>query len=162
MERFSTLLFIIFSVIVFIPVGYSQIALPAPVLNVSITVPSDVQNGAFNARIRFTEEVADFVQSDVVLAGTATASITGWVSTDELIFNATITPVTSGTVIISVPTDVATDAGGTQNNAATPQTVRVDVDAPSVGIAVPSVAQSGAFEATITFTEAVSDFEHQT
>ena len=158
MKRFSTLLFIFFAAIVFSPVGYSQIALPAPVLDVSITVPSDVQNSAFTASIRFTQEVADFVQSDVVLAGTATASITGWSATDELIFNATITPVTSGTVIISVPTDVATDAGGTQNNAATPQTVRVDVDSPSVGIAVPSVAQSGAFDVTITFSESVSDF----
>ena len=159
MKRFSTLLFIFFAAIVFSPVGYSQFALRVPGLNVSITVPSDVQNGAFDASIRFTEEVADFVQSDVGLAGTATASITGWSSTDDLIFTATITPVTSGTVIISVPTDVATDAGGTQNNAAMPQTVTVDVDAPSVGIAVPSVAQSGAFDVTITFTEAVSGFE---
>ncbi len=159
MKRFSTLLFIFFAAIVFSPVGYSQFRLPTPGLDVSITVPSDVQNGAFTARIRFTEEVLDFVQSDVILTGTATASITGWASTDDLIFNATITPVTSGTVIIGVPTDVATDAGGTQNNAATPQTVTVDVDAPSVGITVPSVAQSGAFEATITFTESVSDFE---
>ncbi len=159
MKRFSTLLSIFFAAIVFSPVGYSQFVLPAPGLDVSITVPSDVQNGAFTARMRFTEEVLDFVQSDVILTGTATASITAWASTDDTVFTATITPVTSGTVIISVPTDVATDGGGTQNNAATPQTVRVDVDAPSVGITVPSVAQSGAFEATLTFTESVSDFE---
>ena len=166
MKRFSTLFFILFAVSVFIPIGYGQFQpegllgfLGRSFLDVTIKVPSDVQNGAFNARIRFAEEVEDFVQSDVVLAGTATASITGWSSTDDLIFIATITPVTSGTVIIGVPPYVATDAGGSQNNAATPQTVTVDVDAPSVGIDVPSVAQSGAFEATLTFTESVSDFE---
>ena len=170
MKRFSTLFFILFAVSVFIPIGYGQFQPEDPpedppgvpdrsFLDVTIKVSSDVQNGAFNARIRFIEEVLDFVQSDVVLAGTATASITGWVSTEDVIFIATITPVTSGTVIISVPADVATDGGGNQNNAATPQTVTVDVDAPSVGITVPSVAQSGAFEATITFTESVSDFE---
>ena len=170
MKRFSTLFFILFAVSVFIPIGYGQFQPEDPpadppgvpdrsFLDVTIKVPSDVQNGAFNARIRFIEEVLDFVQSDVILTGTATASITGWVSTEDVIFIATITPVTSGTVIISVPADVATDGGGSQNNAATPQTVTVDVDAPSVGIDVPSVAQSGAFEATITFTESVSDFE---
>ncbi len=170
MKRFSTLFFILFAVSVFIPIGYGQFQPEDPpadppgvpdrsFLDVTIKVPSDVQNGAFNARIRFIEEVLDFVQSDVILTGTATASITGWVSTEDVIFIATITPVTSGTVIISVPADVATDGGGNQNNAATPQTVTVDVDAPSVGITVPSVAQSGAFEATITFTESVSDFE---
>ena len=170
MKRFSTLLFILFAVSVFIPIGYGQFQPEGPpedppgvpdrsFLNVTIKVPSNVQKGAFTARISFPEEVADFVQSDVILTGTATASITGWVSTEDLIFNATITPVTSGTVIIGVPADVATDVTGAQNNAAVPQTVTVDVDAPSVGITVPSVAQSGAFEATLTFTESVSGFE---
>ncbi len=170
MKRFWTLFFILFAVSVFIPIGYGQFQPEGPpedppgvpdrsFLNVTIKVPSNVQKGAFTARISFPEEVADFVQSDVILTGTATASITGWVSTEDLIFNATITPVTSGTVIISVPADVATDVTGAQNNAAVPQTVTVDVDAPSVGITVPSVAQSGAFEATLTFTELVSGFE---
>ena len=170
MKRFWILFFILFAVSVFIPIGYGQFQPEGPpedppgvpdrsFLNVTIKVPSNVQKGAFNARIRFAEEVADFVQSDVILTGTATASITGWSSTDDVIFNATITPVTSGTVIIGVPADVATDVTGAQNNAATPQTVRIDVDAPSVSITVPSVAQSGAFDVTITFTEAVSGFE---
>ena len=166
MKRFWILFFIFCAVNVFIPVGYGQIDLPGPpgvpnrsLLNVSIRVPSDVQNGAFDATIRFTEEVPDFVQGDVRLTGTATASITGWSSTDDdLIFTATITPVTSGSVIIDVPANVATTAGGHRNNAATTQTVTVDVDSPSVAIDVPSVAQSGAFEARITFSESVLGF----
>ncbi len=158
MKRFSTLLSIFFAALVFSPVGYSQIALD-PGLDVSITVPSDVQNSAFTASIRFTGEVTDFVQSDVVLAGTATASITGWSSTDDTVFTATITPTTSGTVIISVPADVATDAASNNNTAAETQTVTVDMTSPGVSLSVPEGAQNGAFDVTITFTEAVSGFE---
>ena len=45
-----------------------------------------------------------------------------------------------------------------QNTAATSQTVTVDVDKPTVTIGVPSGTQTGAFNATITFTETVSGF----
>ena len=38
------------------------------------------------------------------------------------------------------------------------QTVTVDVDQPTVTIGVPLGAQTGAFDATITFSETVSDF----
>ena len=158
MKRFSTLLFIFFAA-VFSPVGYSQVGLQAPVFNVSITVPSDVQNSAFNAIIIFTEEVVDFVQSDVGLAGTATASITEWSSTDNTVFIATITPTTSGTVVLSVAADVATDAANNNNIAAIPQTVSVDMTSPGVSIFAPGDVQNGAFDVIIVFSESVSDFE---
>ena len=61
---------------------------------VSITVPSDVQNGAFNATITFTESVSGFVQSDLSLSGTASASVTGWNTTNNTTYTATITPTT--------------------------------------------------------------------
>ena len=38
------------------------------------------------------------------------------------------------------------------------KTVNVDVDRPTVTISVPSGTQTGAFDATITFSEIVSDF----
>ena len=44
------------------------------------------------------------------------------------------------------------------NTAATSQTVTVDMDKPTVIITAPSTAQIGAFDATITFSESVSDF----
>ena len=125
---------------------------------VSITVPSDVQNGAFNATITFTESVSNFVQSDVSLSGSA-ASITGWrANSSNTVYTATITPTTSGTVTIGVAANVATDAANNPNTAAISQTVSVDVDKPSVTIGVPSGTQTSAFNATITFTESVSNF----
>ena len=125
---------------------------------VSISAPSSIQNGAFTATITFSESVSDFVQGDVSLSGTATASITSFSTSDNTVFTATITPTTSGTVILNVAASVATDGAGNDNTAATQQTVTVDLTATTVSISVPSVAQNGAFTATITFSESVSDF----
>ena len=125
---------------------------------VSISVPSGTQTGAFNATITFTEAVSGFTQSDVSLSGSA-ASITSWsASGDNTVYTATITPTTSGTVTLGVAANVATDAANNQNTAATSKTVTVDVDAPTVTIGVPSGTQTGAFDATITFSETVSGF----
>ena len=125
---------------------------------VEISVPSGTQNGAFNATITFSEVVSDFVQTDLSLGGSATASITAWDTTDNTVFTATITPTTSGTVTLDIAADVATDAASNGNTAATQQSLTVDVDQPTVEISVPSGTQNGAFNATITFSEVVSDF----
>ena len=141
---------------------YIDIPIPDPpdttAPSVTVSVPSGVQNGAFNATITFTEAVSDFVDSDVSLSG-STASITGWnANSDNTIYTATITPTVSGTVTIGVAVNVATDAANNSNTAATSKTVTVDVDRPSVSIGVPAGTQTGAFDVTITFTEAVSNF----
>ena len=125
---------------------------------VSISVPSGVQTGAFSVTITFTESVSDFVQADLSLTGTASATITAWNTTDNTTYTATITPTTSGDVTLGVAANVATDAANNPNTAATLQTVSVDVDSPVVTIGVPSGTQTGAFDVTLIFTEAVSDF----
>ena len=146
--------------------GLTQIDIPIPdppdttAPSVTVSVPSGVQNGAFNATITFSETVSGFTQSDVSLTGSA-ASITGWrANSDNTVYTATITPTASGTVTIGVAANVATDAANNQNTAATSKTVTVSVDttAPGVTVSVPSGVQNGAFNATITFTESVSGF----
>ncbi len=127
--------------------------------SVSISVPAGVQNGAFDVVITFTESVSGFEQADVMLSGTATASLTAWQTTDDTVWTATITPTTSGTLTLSIPADVAIDAVGNNNTAAQTQTVTVDMDAPSVSISVPTGVQNSAFDVVITFTESVSGFE---
>ena len=125
---------------------------------VSISVPSRKQNGAFDATITFTETASGFEQADISLSGSA-ASITSWsANSDDTVYTATVTPTASGTVTIGVAANVATDAANNQNTAATSKSVTVDVDKPTVTIGVPSGTQTGAFAATITFTEAVSGF----
>ena len=128
-------------------------------LEVSVSVPEGVQNSAFNVVITFTEVVSDFEQADVTLSGTATAGITGWLVTDDTVFTATITPTTSGEVVVSVMADVATDAASNNNTASDAETVTVDITPPEVSVSVPAGVQNFAFNVVITFTEEVSDFE---
>ena len=142
--------------------AYIDISIPDPpdttAPSVTVSVPSGTQNGAFNVTITFTESVSNFVQSDVSLRGSA-ASITSWrANSGNTVYTATITPTARGTVTIGVDANVATDAANNQNTAATSKTVSVDVDKPTVTIGVPSGVQNGAFDATITFTESVSNF----
>ena len=128
---------------------------------VNLTVPSDVQNGVFAVITTFVEAVSDFVQSDLSLTNnTAGAAITTWVaSSDQKTYTAVITPATSGEVTFSVAEGVATNnVVNKTNSASESQTVSVDMDAPGVSISVPADVQNGAFDATITFTEPVSDF----
>ena len=160
--------------------GLTQIDIPIPdppdttAPSVSISVPSDTQNGAFDATITFSEAVSDFLQEDLSLSGTASATLTNWsANTENTIYTATITPTTSGTVILDVPADVATDVAGNNNTAADPQTVTItlpdsdppdppdnkDTTPPDVSVSVDSEWQNAPFKMTITFTEPVSGFE---
>ena len=168
--------------------GLTQIDIPIPdppdttAPSVSISVPSDTQNGAFDATITFSEAVSDFLQEDLSLSGTASATLTNWsANTENTIYTATITPTTSGTVILDVTADVAIDVAGNNNTAADPQTVTITLpdsdppDAPDVDTTPPGISFSadletlyirglyytanGPFDMTMTFTEPVSGFE---
>ncbi len=134
-----------------------QVNLTRP--TVSITIPSDPQNGAFEVTVVFSEAVMEFEQSELVVTGTSGASITTWApQTGGTDYKATITPTSGGTAIFNVAANVAKDTGGNQNTAATQQTVQVDMTRPTVSITIPSGVQNGAFEVTVVFSELVTDF----
>ena len=124
----------------------------------SIFIPTDPQNDEFDVMITFSEDVNNFVVSDITLGGTATytKSLTG---SDDA-YTLTITPTASGTVTITVPVNIATDDAGNNNRpASTTKTVNVDVDAPTVQITgVPTIPQNAPFNLTITFNEDVTGF----
>ena len=126
----------------------------ANALSASISVPSSVQNSAFDVTITFSGSVADFVQGDLSLGGTATASITAWNTTDNTVYTAEITPTTSGEVTLDIAADVATDATNNSNTAATTQTVSIDVDPPGVSIST-GVVGASSFIVGVVFTEPV-------
>ena len=127
--------------------------------DVSISVPEVPQNGAFDTIITFTEAVSDFLQSELSLGGTASASITAWNTTNNIVYTATITPTTSGEVTLDIAADVATDAASNGNTAATQQTVTVDVDAPSVTLELLPEVKHNRIEVQITFSEPVEGFD---
>ena len=95
---------------------------------VSLSVPADAQNGAFDVTITFTQVVSNFLQADLTLSGTAAATVTAWSSTDDRVYTATVTPTTSGNVVLSIAAGVATDAAGNQNTASDSQTVTVTLE----------------------------------
>ena len=93
---------------------------------VSISVPSGVQNGAFNVEITFTEKILGFEQSDLLLEDSTIATlITEWATTDNITYTLTITPAASGTITLNIAEDGATDIAVNGNTAAQTQTVSV-------------------------------------
>ena len=121
---------------------------------VGITGPSDKQNGAFDAAIEFTEPVTGFAQTDLTVGNGAATALSG----SGASYTATITPSASGTVTVDVPANVAEDAAGNRNTAASQYTVEADLVAPTVSITGPTASQSDAFDVTITFSEPVTGF----
>ena len=127
---------------------------------VTIEADSLLKNKAFDITITFSEAVSGFVQSDVVLSGTATASITAWrEDTTDTVYTATITPTTSGTVIITIAAGLVKDAANNSNTAAT-LTVNVDLDSPQVVGRKPGGGYlvNGSFSFDFRFSETVSGF----
>ena len=118
---------------------------------VTISGPSDVQNGAFDVTITFSESVTGFEKADMTVGNGAVTAFSG----SGASYTATITPTATGTVTVDVPADVAVDAENDGNTAASRYSVAADLDAPTVTISGPSDAQNGAFDVTITFSESV-------
>ena len=117
-----------------------------------------IQSGAFNITITFSEDVTGFESADISLTGDATATVSTLTGSGA-VYTATITPTTSGNVIIQVPAGVAEDTGSNTNIASDPHTVSVDLPPTVVISDVPTSVQSGAFNITITFSENVTGFE---
>ena len=118
--------------------------------------------------ITFSEDVTGFdMLTDVVLTGTAMsdASISAITAKNgsASVYEVTITPDSNGmkgTLVISVPANAATDAAGNGNTASsTSATVDYNPNAPTVTISgEPSDTQTGPFDVTVTFNEAVTGF----
>jgi len=77
-------------------------------------------------------------------------------------YTATITPTLDGPVTVDIAVDAAMDAAGNRSEAAPQFSVMADLTAPTVAIAR-SVGESGPvngdFNITITFSEAVTEFD---
>ena len=133
------------------PYNSRKIDLDPP--TVTVSVPTDTQSDAFDITISFSETVFDFEQADVSLAGTADATITDWEMVTPFdywlagkgriealsVYEATITPTTSGVVVITIPADVCTDWQGNNNTASDTHSITVNL----AGGGAPSAILSG-------------------
>ncbi|WP_421978893.1 Ig-like domain-containing protein [Roseivirga seohaensis] len=126
----------------------------APTVSLSSLATSPT-NG-FGITITFSEAVTGFAIGDITV-GNGTASNFNAISTS--VYTADITPTTDGTVTVDVAANVAQDAGGVDNAAATQFSITADLTSPTVLISS-TVADptNGAFTATFTFSEAVTGF----
>ena len=125
-----------------------------PTVIVSST-SSVLTSGAFDITITFSESVTGFISSDVVLANGVLSNFAG----SGTSYTATVTPLVDGSVTVDVPSDVAQDAATNNNIAAAQFSIENDETKPIVTItSTSSTLTSGAFDVTITFSEAVTDF----
>ncbi|WP_203292342.1 Ig-like domain-containing protein [Maricaulis parjimensis] len=134
----------------------TQFSVEADITSPSVTVtgPSTTQAGAFTATFTFSEVVTGFALADITVGNGAASAFAGSGDT----YTATITPAADGSVTVNVAADVATDDAGNGTSAASQFSVNADLTAPSLTISGPSAAQTGAFTATFTFSEAVTGF----
>ena len=125
--------------------------------------PRRAGQGDFTVQVKFMEPVKGMTEDDIsVTNGTLTsftpvdAEQTGGYRTT---WNAVVTPTADGQVILKVAANAAT-ATDTEKNLATSFTVEADLTRPTVSIGPDATATvSGAFNATITFSEPVSGLE---
>ena len=123
---------------------------------VTISGVSPTSTAAFTVTITFSEGVNGFAVGDITVGNGTASAFTG--SGGDTEFTALITPTADGAVTVDVAADVATDAAGNGNTAATQASSIYDNTAPTVTITGVSATSMAAFMATFTFSEGVAGF----
>lgn len=116
---------------------------------------SATTNTAIPVTVTFSESVVDFASSDVAVTNGAVTGFTGSGTT----YTFSVTPSAPGTVTVAVGANVAVDAAGNGNTAATTLTRTYDNAAPTVVLATAAPASTNAaYSVTATFSKAVTGF----
>ena len=116
---------------------------------VTITDVPDTSSAAFTATFTFTEAVTGFVVGDITL-GNATAS--SFTVTSTTVYTALITPTANGAVTVDVAADVALDAAGNGNTAATRASSTYTMPVPTITIAAGTTPVTEGASAAFTLT----------
>ena len=122
---------------------------------VSIKGPKRLQPGGFWLTIVFSEAVTGFEQSDVTVGNGSVVKF----SHEPVGYRVKIRAATSGTVTVDVAANVAADAAGNGNTAASRFSVQSDPERPAVTITGSAAAQTGPFDVHLTFSESVTGFD---
>ena len=130
----------------------------APSVIITSDAAGSITNGAFTATFTFSEGVTGFKAADVA---TNNANVSNFSATSALVYTATITPSSDGSVTVDVAANVAQDLAGNNNTAAEQFTIENDGSTPSVTITANTIAEviNSEFTATFTFSEDVTGFE---
>lgn len=88
----------------------------APTVLISSTENSNTAFDPINVTITFSEDVNEFIESDIVVGN---GTISSFTETNLQIYNVDVTPTISGLVTVDVPAGVALDIVGNSNTVAT-------------------------------------------
>ena len=137
-----------------------QYSVEADLVPPTVNIETDakaVEDGPFAVRIVFSEGVTGFTKEEISVTGRGRITGDLAVSSDKTTYTATVTPVTSGSIVLDVPAGVAKDEAGNLNEAAAAVTVTVKTanGAPEFGSAVTrevaeNTAADTAFGAPVT------------
>ena len=121
---------------------------------VTITDVPDESDGPFTAVFTFSEAVNDFTVDDIaVVNGTAAA----FTATDAMTWTARIAPDADGAVTVNVAADVATDAAGNGNTAATQASSTYTAPTLSLTVSSDAMAEAGG-ASTLTVSTGAATF----
>jgi DNA-binding beta-propeller fold protein YncE len=124
---------------------------PNPTTTLS-TATNPTNQSPISVTATFSEAVTGFDATDISVANGSVSNFSG--SGADYTFD--VTPVSQGTVTVSVAAGVAQDAGGYDNQAAAPLAITYDTTAPNATIAGVGSEVVSSFTTTISFDEPVA------
>ncbi len=140
--------------------GFGNEAATAVSTTADLTDPTPtvslIDNGPgqpYTASISFDEDVTGFSLGGITVTNGTASDLQ---AASAQLYTATITPDADGTVTVSVPASVATDAAGNDNIASNTASATADITRPTVTLDVPSGLVNAPFTLTITFSEEVT------
>ena len=133
---------------------------PSVALTFTPPLSSPVNGGAnIGVTVTFSEEVSGFIAGELVVGNGTVSNFTE--RTAGKVWTASITPTIDGLISVNVAADIATDAAGNGNTAATQISVTRDTASPTATLTTTAVSPTRAdlFPVTITFNENVTGFD---
>ncbi len=129
----------------------------APTVTITTGESSPTNATSFAVTITFSEDVIDFTADDITVGNGTASNFAG----TGAIYTVDIIPTADGAVTVDIAADMAADAAGNNNTAATQLSITSDQTAPTVTITTGESSPTNAtsFAVTITFSEDVNDFE---
>jgi hypothetical protein len=128
----------------------------APSVNLTTSASSPTNLSAISFTATFSEAVTGFTAGDITVTNGTVQNFSGSGTT----YTFEVVPTADGVVTVSIAANVAQDAAGNGNTAATPVNITSDRSAPSVNLttSASSPTNLSAISFTATFSEAVTGF----
>ncbi|MBU1108936.1 MAG: Ig-like domain-containing protein [Candidatus Riflebacteria bacterium] len=131
----------------------------SPTVNITSTASASTNLSSIPIRIEFSENVSGFDISDLQIDNYTAVSTLQTVTAGR-VWSTTITPAAPGNVSVALSADIATDAAGNGNTAATTLVRNYDIERPTVTLSTikPDPTNANPIPVTVTFNEDITGF----